>query len=58
MANKDAKGRPPVENPATRTLGGVRVSERQLQEYKDAAKRKGKSFSEWVRSILDRAADK
>lgn len=52
------RGGQPKDITADKTLGGVRVSETQLQKYKDTAKRKGQSFSAWVRAVLDKAADK
>ncbi len=55
MGNKDAKGRPPVDKPANKSLAGVRVTEEQLKAYKQKAKGEGKTFSEWVREVLDNA---
>lgn len=51
-------GRPPgyrVENPANKTIPKVRVTESQLEAYKQAAKASGSNFSQWVRGVLDAA---
>lgn len=50
------RGRPPIDNPASNTLGRVRVSDEQLEAYRQAGAVKGKSLSEWVRDTLDAAA--
>lgn len=54
MANKNAKGRPPVDNPINARFE-VRTTEDKLDAYKDKAESEGKSFSEWVRAALDKA---
>jgi len=49
-------GRPPVANKASKSLGQVRVTERQFDSYKKAAQHDGKTLSSWVRDTLDKAA--
>jgi len=49
-------GRPPVANKASKSLGQVRVTERQFESYKKAAQHDSKTLSFWVRETLDKAA--
>lgn len=63
MDKKETKprGRPKgssSENPATKTLAGVRVTADKLNNYKQAASKSGVSFSAWVRNALDKACKK
>ncbi len=56
---KNKRGRPKgyrVDEPANKTLAGVRLTKTQLEAYKAAAKRSGKTFSSWVRDLLDKGA--
>jgi len=55
---KKKRGRPVgyrSKNPANQTLP-VKVTEDQLETYKSAAERSGKTFSAWVRDVLDKAS--
>ena len=60
MSKKKTKrmGRPPVDNPATEQLPTVRVTKDQLKHYKEAADLERQPFSQWVRSVLDKAANR
>lgn len=49
-------GRPPVDKPITKTLGGVRVSDEQYKSYSDQAERDNKTVSNWIRNTLDKSA--
>ena len=49
-------GRPPIENPASKTLPRIRVTPDQLENYKEAAEHEEMAFSAWVRDKLDKAA--
>lgn len=56
---KKKRGRPAgykVENPQNKTIPKVRVTETQLTAYKAASERSGKTFSAWVRDVLDKAS--
>ena len=53
------RGRPPgwkPKNPVNRMLP-VKVTEDKLAEYKEAAKRKEMTFSDWARNALDNAIE-
>lgn len=61
MENKETKkrGRPVgyrAENPMDKALPKVMVTKDQLKAYKAASEREGKTFSAWVRSVLDGAS--
>jgi len=57
MSKKPSKmGRPPLENSASVTIPRVRVRPDQLMAYKAASKRSKKSFSAWMRDVLDKAS--
>jgi predicted DNA binding CopG/RHH family protein len=49
------KGRPRSNNPATARLPNIRVTPDKLREYRDKARQEGVTFSEWVRTALERA---
>jgi hypothetical protein len=53
---KRPRGRPPLKNPATKSLAGVRVTQEQVDSYHAAADREDKPMSAWVRDTLDKAA--
>lgn len=53
---KRKPGRPTIANPASVTIPRVRVTPDQLESYKAAAEKSGKTFSAWVRGTLDRAS--
>lgn len=46
-----------AENPASKMLP-VKVTEDKLIAYKQASERAGKTFSTWVRDVLDKASAK
>ncbi len=50
------RGRPPVENPASKRLPVVQVTQEQLSNYREAAELSKQKFSQWVRKSLDNAA--
>jgi len=52
---KKSRGRPTTLS-AKKRLPEVRVTEEQLSTYKEAAERESKTFSAWVRAVLDRAS--
>jgi len=55
---KRLRGRPrgsTIDNPASKSLSGVRITPDQLTNYKRKAKITKISLSEWVRTILDKA---
>ena len=52
---KKKRGRPTVANPATEQFPSIRVTKDKLEEYRQAAESDGLSFSQWVKSVLDRA---
>lgn len=43
-------------NPATKSLGSVRVTEEQITRYDEAAAISKQSRADWVRTHLDKAA--
>lgn len=49
-------GRPPIDNPRDKRLPVVQVSESELKAYKAASEQSGKTFSAWVRGVLDGAS--
>lgn len=54
---KKIRGRPKgstSDNPANKSLAGVRVTDKQLDAYKRAAEASGVNFSQWVRETLDK----
>jgi hypothetical protein len=58
---KKKRGRPKgslSDNPANKSLAGVRVTLSQYEAYKAASERTGQTFSAWVRSALDKVAKK
>ncbi len=50
------RGRPIVGDKQDKRLPDVRVSENQLSAYKRASERENKTFSGWVRDVLDKAS--
>jgi len=59
--SRDEPKRPPGRplkhaTPARTTLGGVRITDEQDASYRAAAERVGKSRTDWIRDVLDRAA--
>ena len=55
---KRPMGRPrgsTIDNPASKSLSGVRITPDQLTNYKRKAKKAKMKFSEWVRAVLDKA---
>jgi len=52
---KKPLGRPKLDNPASKSLAGVRITPDQLTNYKRKAKKANQKFSEWVRAVLDKA---
>ncbi|NKB64304.1 MAG: hypothetical protein GKR95_20045 [Gammaproteobacteria bacterium] len=55
------RGRPVgyrAKNPSDKVLPKVRVTDTQLNSYKDASMRSEKTLSAWVRDTLDRGAKK
>jgi len=52
------RGRPQSDNPASVTLPRVRVTPDKLAAYKQSADQSGKTFSVWIRDVLDKAAGK
>lgn len=55
--NKPVMGRPKSEDPSSKKLPMVRVTEDQLNNYRKSSKREGKTFSGWVRDCLDKASE-
>ncbi len=47
-----------AKNPSDKVLPKVRVTDTQLNSYKDASMRSEKTLSAWVRDTLDRGAKK
>lgn len=54
---KRKRGRPRAANPATEQFPSIRVTKDKLDEYRQAAESDGLSFSQWVKSILDKAVN-
>ena len=55
---KRPRGRPrgsTIENPASEMLPRVRITPKQLTNYKRKAKKAKLKFSEWARTVLDKA---
>lgn len=55
---KKKAGRPPSLNPANKSLGSVRVTEDQIEQYDKAAAIEKQSRADWIRGVLDKAASK
>jgi len=58
---KKKRGRPRgsvSDNPASVTIPRVRVTPEQLAAYKQSADQSGKTFSVWIRDVLDKAVGK
>jgi maleate cis-trans isomerase len=53
---KKKPGRPKVDNGHSARLPSVRVTQEQLARYQAAAERAGRTFADWIRAVLDRAA--
>jgi len=56
-SNKRSRGRPPSDDPAKKTLAGVRVTEAQLEGYRQAARKENKPVAAWVRETLEQALE-
>jgi hypothetical protein len=58
--SKDQRGpggsKPKRGTTATKSLGGVRVTEAELADYSEAADKVGKTRADWIRDTLQRAA--
>lgn len=51
------RGRPPrADGAATTSLGMVRVSEAEIERWREAARASGTTLAEWVRTACDVAA--
>jgi len=55
IKEKKPLGRPKIDNPASMSLAGVRITPKQLENYKRKAKKAKLTFSEWIRAVLDKA---
>ena len=55
IAKKKRRGRPRSANPMVR-MPEMMVRPEQLDAYRAASERAGKTFSAWVRDVLDRAS--
>ena len=53
---KPVMGRPKLEKTIDQRLPRIRVTQEQLDAYKKASKREGKTLSEWVRYNLDKVS--
>ncbi len=52
---KRPMGRPKSDNPASEIFPRVRITPKQLENYKRKAKKAKLKFSEWARAVLDKA---
>jgi len=56
---KKKRGRPAgskAENTASKQLPRIRVTEDQLNAYRAASEREGKSLSKWAKDLMDQAS--
>ncbi len=55
---KPKMGRPKSANPANKQMPRIRVTVDQLNNYREASKRAGKTLSAWAKDLMDRASEK